>query len=214
MKVVRFHGREDKLALSWETLSNYMSGSVLDVGCDEKYLAAFVKNYVGVGIGGNPDLIVNVEDGLPFKDKSFDTTVAFDVLEHLDDIHYGFDELCRVAKRYIIVGLPNMYEWRFRLMFLLGKRLSGKYGLPTNAPVDRHRWVFSLTEAQSFIRHRGLHNGCEVRQEIIGYYKYRRTAASVTTALGRSLGHLGANLFAYNYWAVLERSPVSDGSEA
>ncbi len=108
MKAVQFRGREDKLALVGDLLSNYLQGSVLDVGCDQKCLSAFVKGrYIDVDIAGKPDLIVNVEYGLPFKDRSFDTVVAFDVLEHLDNIHFGFDELCRVAQRFVIIGLPK-----------------------------------------------------------------------------------------------------------
>jgi len=157
MKVAYFQGREDKLAVAGDILSKYLCGSVLDVGCDQMHLAKMVRGrYVGIDVNGTPDLIVNVEHGLPFQDKSFDTVVAFDVLEHLDDIHAAFDELCRVARRYVILGLPNMYEWRFRIMFLLGRRLSGKYGLPAEAPQDRHRWLFSLCEARTFVQHRGF----------------------------------------------------------
>ena len=126
MRVVSFRGREDKLALAGDILSDYLRGSVLDVGCDRRWLSSrVIRCYIGVDISGTPDLVVNVEHGLPFRDRSFDTVVAFDILEHLDNVHYAFDELCRVARRHVIIGLPNMYEWRFRLMFLLGRKLGG-----------------------------------------------------------------------------------------
>lgn len=96
--------------------------------------------------------MIDLEQGLPFKDKSFDTVVAFDVLEHLENIYKAFDGLYPVAKGYVFIGLPNMYEWRFRLLFVLRRKLSGKYGLPPEAPKDRHRWLFSLDEARECLR--------------------------------------------------------------
>jgi len=213
MRVVSFRGREDKLVLLGNIFSGYLQGSVLDVGCDQRQLSPMVSGrYVGIDISGTPDLVVNVEHGLPFKDGSFDTVIAFDVLEHLDKIHYVFDELCRVARRYVIIGLPNMYEWRFRVMFLLGKRLSGKYGLPIEPPQDRHRWLFSLKEAQSFVRERALRCGFEVCEEVVGYYNYKRLCLRILTMVGRSLGKAGINLFAYHYSAVLRRNEMIKNS--
>jgi len=46
---------------------------------------------------------------LPFKDRSFDAVVAFEVLEHLPDVARALDEMLRVVGRpgFIIIGLPN-----------------------------------------------------------------------------------------------------------
>src|SRR5262245_18640167 len=132
---ITFRGREDKMAEVAAIFSNYLSKDVLDVGCDAKYLASAVQgHYVGIDIQGTPDIQANVETGLPFHNKTFDTVLAFDVLEHCDCLHHVFDELCRVSRSHLIIGLPNMYEWHFRAMFALGKNLSGKYGLPLEQP--------------------------------------------------------------------------------
>jgi len=61
-----------------------------------------------------------------------------------------------------------MYEWRYRLLFMMGKKLSGKYGLPSERPIDRHRWLFSLDDATSFIRFRATKNGFSIIQEVSG----------------------------------------------
>ena len=205
LRYVVFRGREDKLAAVAKLFSNYLVGDVLDVGCDAKHLSRSVQGrYVGVDIAGSPDIHVNLEDNLPFRDKSFDTVVAFDVLEHLDRLHFAFDELCRVSRSYLIIGLPNMYEWRFRAMFLLGKRLSGKYGLSCEPPTDRHRWLFSFEEARSFVRQRGAKNGFTVAEEVVGYYDYRRLMPKLVTILGKILATKGVSLFACRYWAVLK----------
>ena len=46
---------------------------------------------------------------LPFRDRTLDAVVAFEVLEHLPDVALALDEMLRVVRRpgYIIIGLPN-----------------------------------------------------------------------------------------------------------
>ena len=46
---------------------------------------------------------------LPFRDRSLDAVVAFEVVEHLPDVALALDEMLRVVRRpgYIIIGLPN-----------------------------------------------------------------------------------------------------------
>lgn len=206
MKTFVFRSREDKCRILASMLRRYLAGNVLDVGCGQKYLAAFVgERYVGLDIAGSPDVVANAEYGLPFKDRSFDTVIAFDVLEHLENIHNTFDELCRVARQYVVIGLPNMYEWHFRIMFLLGKNISGKYGLPQQPPTDRHRWLFSLGEAMSFVRERAFKNGFSIIDEAFCYYRYRRLLPRLIIALGRLFAPR-SSLFVYHYWAVLERN--------
>lgn len=199
-----FRGREDKLFEAARLFDSYLKGDVLDVGCDAKHLSEKIQGrYVGIDVGGAADIRVNLEAGLPFHDKSFDAVVAFDVLEHCERIHFVFDELCRVSRCHIIIGLPNMYEWHFRLVFLLGKGLGGKYGLPPEVPADRHRWLFKLNDARRFVRERGAKQGFSVSEEALGFYKYQRFVPKFITLLGRLLKPHAASLFAYHYWAVM-----------
>lgn len=46
---------------------------------------------------------------LPFRDRSLDAVVAFEVIEHLPDVRLALDEMLRVVRRpgYIVIGLPN-----------------------------------------------------------------------------------------------------------
>jgi SAM-dependent methyltransferase len=207
IEAMTFRGRHAKLGEAAGILRRYLRGSVLDVGCDRRELARWVQGtYLGVDIAADPDVTLDVERGLPFPERSFDSVVAFDILEHCDRIHFVFDELCRVSRRHVIVGLPNMYEWRFRLLLLSGKELSGKYGLPPEDPPDRHRWFFDLDSARSFVRERGARHGFSVAQEVLGYYGYRRLIPRLITAAGRALAPRCSRLLAYHYTAALERS--------
>jgi len=203
---IQFRGREDKLRLTAAICESFLSGIVLDVGCAEKVLQKFVHGrYIGIDLSGMPDIVANAEDRLPFRDRSFDTVVNMDNLEHINNIHFAFDELCRVAKKFVVIGLPNMYEWRFRLNFILGKTISGKYAFPLEIPLDRHRWLLSLRDAKAFVNHRGQINGFCLVDERVGYYLYKRLLARWVTFGGRLCYPYGTQLFAYHYLAVLER---------
>ena len=64
-----------------------------------------------------PDHVASVL-ALPFSDGQFDAVVAFQTLEHLpiDDALMGFREMARVARRYVIISLPDVTEvWRYLL---------------------------------------------------------------------------------------------------
>jgi hypothetical protein len=182
-------------------------GLVLDVGCRSKTLryALSDKNigYYGLDLSSPADIIASLEDGLPFEDHSFRTVIGLDVLEHIDNIHRGFNELCRVSSHYVLITLPNSYEVTYRIKFLLGRQLSGKYGLPHNAPYDRHRWLFSLREARDFTHSLGLRNEFNIMLEgcLIGP---RRGMAG-----GNLVVSLLPNLLSPWYVAVLHRKEMS-----
>jgi ubiquinone/menaquinone biosynthesis C-methylase UbiE len=56
----------------------------------------------------HPDVVGSITK-LPFPDKSFDTALAAEVLEHIayDDVQVALAELRRVAQRYVVIGLPH-----------------------------------------------------------------------------------------------------------
>lgn len=145
------------------------SGDVLDVGCRTGNLRRVLPDpgarYCGVDLAPPADIVADLGRGLPIADRSFDTVVALDVLEHTNDIHAAFGELCRVARTYVLLALPNAYEGGARLRFLLGRNLNGKYGLTPDPPGDRHRWLFSLDEARRFAHVLSPRFGFAVRAE-------------------------------------------------
>ena len=119
--------------------------SLLDVGCRDAILRKHMRpqiEYTGVDIVAGPgvDKVANIEDGLPFADGEFDAVVALDLLEHTNNIWFAFDELVRVARRQVVIVLPNVYHWSSRVRFLLGREMD-KYALPAQSIVDRHRWL-------------------------------------------------------------------------
>jgi hypothetical protein len=192
------------IALKYEPI---LQGSVLDVGCDERQLCAEIPNatrYVGVDLNTMADLVIDLErDGLPFDDRSFDTVVCADVLEHLDRCHGVFDELCRVAAGRVIVALPNPLR---NLLDAVGAGSGGDlkhYGLPVDPPADRHKWFFGQRDAERFIRERGTRAGFEVEQldlDMCGCRPWRDASG---------VNHLeDQNFSGGNTWCVLRRRPA------
>ena len=63
-----------------------------------------------------PDYVASVLD-LPFDDKSFDLVVCFQVLEHIsfEEFTKALLELYRVARRYVILSLPDARKvWSYQ----------------------------------------------------------------------------------------------------
>ncbi len=161
----RYASREQRQDFVGYVFRELLEGSVLDVGCFKRHLRKYVSgNYVGVDLYGEPDVFLDLEQGtLPFRDGSFRTVVCTDVLEHLESLHRIFDECIRVSSRWVIVSLPNCFGGFWRPL-VLGKYVDAMkyYGLPVERPVDRHRWFFSASEAERFLRQRSARSGAQV----------------------------------------------------
>lgn len=137
---------------------NYRNLRSLDLGCRNMELQKVlgIEDYTGVDFntsikGKANGLFHNLEEPLPFKDGEFEIVYALDILEHLENLHRCLSEIRRIASRYILIGLPNMYHYVYRLKFLLGRPLGTKYYLSRDAVLDRHRWIFTFNEAMTLI---------------------------------------------------------------
>lgn len=169
---VKYTNRETKPAYVYDKYLPLLTGSVLDVGADGKYLKPYVEKgggrYYGIGFGEHVDLEIDLDaNSLPFEDDSFDTVLCLDVLEHLEKIHFMFSELCRVARKNVIISLPNPYH-SFLGMLRCGDYAPDRhmkfYGLPPEPPADRHRWFFSPKEASAFLHHNASKVGWSILQ--------------------------------------------------
>lgn len=179
------------------------SGLVLDVGARSGNLQWAIEerscHYFALDLQSPADIIANAEHGLPFRNASFDTVIALDVLEHTNEIHRAFAEICRVASKWVVLSLPNIYVLETRWRFLRGHPIGKKYGLPAEPVKDRHRWVLSFEEAQFF---------CSVRAPVEGF---RLSAEGALVGPRRGFGPakwlIGKlpNLLAPTYVALLQR---------
>jgi ubiquinone/menaquinone biosynthesis C-methylase UbiE len=51
--------------------------------------------------------VVNVDTSLPFNDRSFDTVLILEVIEHVANIEGVLGEAFRVARKNVLITVPN-----------------------------------------------------------------------------------------------------------
>jgi len=214
-----FTNRETKAKYVWLKYQSILENSkILDVGADEGYLKNLLPktaSYWGIGLGGSPDQQIDLEkEKIPFADNSYDCVLCLDVLEHVDNIHEIFDELCRVTRHYVIISLPNPWA-DFYHMLRFGEYKPGQatkfYGLPLERPEDRHKWFFSADEAISFIEYRSKKNDLKIiqadyerrRGEPGNYFVKNLRKICRNFLFTRNLNM--ENLYKSTLWVVLEK---------
>ncbi len=178
------------------------SYTLLDVGCrtmDLKPHLRMCTEYYGTDLVPYEGVVeCNLERPLQFEDSQFDIICALDVLEHVDNIHDAVAELFRIARRSVIISLPNMHYISFRMRFLMGGGISGKYTFHPNKVIDRHKWLLSYDEAYKFIVQYA--NGHDA--EIIPIVPVRGRTRLIVEPIERILARIWPNLFVYGLIAA------------
>ncbi len=97
-------------------IARYASGKILDIGCAANP-NSYLKSAIGMDLNDKVELpsnytkIIkhNVHDEFPFNDNTFDTVVAGEILEHLENPFAFLKECKRVVKKggRIIITTPN-----------------------------------------------------------------------------------------------------------
>lgn len=105
------------------------AGRVLEIGPGSGHTTWLLRNWgyrvttcdFDPAIG--PDVVADVRR-LPFADRSFDTVIAAEVLEHLpfDDFGTALQQLARIAERAVVVTLPAPFLGIAALLNLPGLR--------------------------------------------------------------------------------------------
>jgi hypothetical protein len=168
---------------------DYLQGdSVLDIGCDVRGVEEFIgpkTRYQGIDMHGMPDIVLNLDhDRLPFEDRSIDTVVCVETLEHLQHIHEVFDRVMAVSRRYVICSLPVEAAFTENK---LADSLGGAFSFLTPiAPVfDRHKWVGSVSDNLDFVYYRCERHGFSIIR-IDLFYMPTRWKTDQTSAVLRS----------------------------
>lgn len=130
----------DREKISLQLLRKYakVTGSFLDVGCGIGFfLRHFSETFPRNDLYGVDYSSYNIQKakktgavikkcdlnvGIPFKDKSFDTLYIAEVIEHMFDPDKVFEECSRVLKKegVLVVTTPNLCAWYNRLLVTLG----------------------------------------------------------------------------------------------
>lgn len=205
-----FRNREERAAFIAREFAKELAQSktVLDVGSDYNTLKKILgKKVTGVDLYGEPDIRIDFEkDKLTrFKNGQFDFLVCTEVLEHLDNLHEMSDELARVAKRYILVSLPNCLSLFAKYNIVFHDKIGKYYGLPFERPEDRHRWLFSYKDIDRFFNHFAKTKGWKIRRKFL-------QCNFTDSPRGRLLRFLvktfNIDSASQSYWILLEKKPT------
>jgi SAM-dependent methyltransferase len=204
---VTFKERADRSNYIAQRFGNYLTPSLLDVGCDKALLKSLLtpERYLGIDMGGTPDMELNLEqiERLPFDDREFSACVCSDVLEHLDNLHYMFSELVRVTDQHLLISLPNNWA-NARRPIERGKGGIAHYGLQTEKPVDRHKWFFGFTDARIFLETMADKYSLEL-VEMVANDKPRNSLVRAIRKL-RYSGERYDNRYSHTVWALFKRT--------
>ncbi len=211
MKVnqIKFNERNKRTKYLFDNFNEYFGSKILDVGCDRAVLKTMLEknvDYTGIDICGTPDITINLEqiDKLPFEDDSFDCVICLDVLEHLDNLHLIFDELIRVSRKNLIISWPNNWV-NARVPIQRGYGNFKFFGLPSEKPVDRHKWFFNISQAREFVQEYCRKNSnIELIEE-----RATEKPKNILSKIARSLRYPNKmhylNRYAHTYWTVLRK---------
>lgn len=96
--------------------------SIPDVGCGNGFVTKRLRAPRVVGLDPSEEAlshfdgesVVGVAEDLPFEDQAFDAVVCAEVLEHLSEAVFqkAVSELNRVARRYLVIGVPYRQDLR------------------------------------------------------------------------------------------------------
>ncbi len=113
--------------------------------------------------------VVNVDDGLPYEDDSFDLIWCSQVIEHLKDPEFALNEFRRVTRSGgdIILTTPNSYALLFRLISLFGMT-------PQRIQRDDHLHFFDLNDIERIVP----------EAELYGYFPYVVLRSTIRNAIG------------------------------
>ena len=138
---------------------NETTKTIIDLGCGTNQFVKKIKEmYPQISAWGydayqrDSDIrVLNFEQNpLPFGNEEVDIILLSHILEHIENIHYVLDEAFRVGKKIIIV-LPNTVGLFTLIKAASGQDLGSMYGLPLVRPKDRHKWVYTVTDAMKLI---------------------------------------------------------------
>lgn len=103
--------RSDLIRLKF--IAKLCSGNVLDVGCGSGELRKYLPEgteYIGVDTEPSGKCYYGSAYSLFFKNKSFDTVVLSEILEHLENPLQVLEEVKRITRDKVIISVPNPYN--------------------------------------------------------------------------------------------------------
>lgn len=145
-----------------QQLKKTRPGTILDIGCGTGFVTDAVQKSAGADIVGcdrDPvrlsfakkqyglETVLADINWLPFRPSSFDTVIAMEIIEHVPDKESALFEIGRVAKRTILITVPN------DPVFMVANFLRGKNLMTFGNPPD-HISHFTRRTLKAFLSSR------------------------------------------------------------
>ncbi len=145
-------------------LSLIPAGTVLDLGCGDGLLLSLLasRGIEASGLDISPEAVKKCHakglaaavhsfaEPIPHADRSFDTVVLLDVLEHVYDPLALLQEARRLARRSVVVSVPNFSSLPARVQVAAGR-------VPeNNRPGKGHVYWFTHRVMRDMARRAGL----------------------------------------------------------
>jgi len=112
--------------VSW--LRSRAKGRILDVGSNDGHVFPDWPNVTRLDLDAYPipRMVRGEAEALPFADRSFDTVVLAEVLEHIPNPYPALREARRVSRARVLLSLPDEHRWapEHRPLMPLSERLA------------------------------------------------------------------------------------------
>ena len=194
---------DDKFYLVKKLLKD-CQGSLLDLGSRDQLLKNFINdkiNYEGCDMTQNDEktnILVNLENELPFNDNSYDYVTILDVAEHLEDPFSLIKKCEKIYRKKLLIVLPNVAYYEFRLKYLITGNLGSKYHFSGKKTDDRHKWFTNYFLISAFFN-KNFEN-----YKIIKIAKTRNKLKPLYY-IETLLGKIFPNLFCWSFLIVFEK---------
>jgi SAM-dependent methyltransferase len=138
MRIVRKILYKHDNSMRWEEAKIDLPGIVINLGCG----ANKFPNILGIDLlfRAYPDVVANLEKGIPFLSNSVDCVLANHVLEHIDGLDLIMSEIHRVLKPYgkVKIFVPH-YSNPLGLSDYTHRRLFGVYSFYYFVPFSQQK---------------------------------------------------------------------------
>ena len=214
-----YNSRDERNKFIFQKLNGYIGSSVLNIGGGgerflEKYLPKNI-DYKELDICGIPDIQCDLERDIPLDidDNQFETLIATEVLEHLENPIEVMNEMSRLSNKYLILSLPNAWVMMKTKIFSSTSDSGKFYGFPIEVPTDRHKWFFSAFEAESFYMEYAKRNDLMIMELFhVGYYHKNVLKNLIRKIISIVFGErVRKNMFSTSVWCIYKKiSPIEE----
>jgi SAM-dependent methyltransferase len=164
---------------------------IADLGAGDNPVSHYIprKDSITLEInsGSTPDILCDLNSGIPIKNNVIDIVIAAEVIEHIYHSKKIFDEIFRILEfgGYLILSTPNICSLLYRILWLLGRvppfaaKADHTYSPPGNA--GGHVRDYNFSELEHILAESGFNiiasttNGVIYGRFYIPYYLIPKT---------------------------------------